>query len=74
MLVFEHLEFLLEGSDSWSHFPGANAFEDFLDGLGVLLAVFKLVLDFVLLVVILGFFCLVFFEDLLVVLAQIGFG
>ena len=69
-----HLDFLLKGSDPWGHFPGANASEDFLDGLGCLLAVFKLVLDFVLLVVILGFFCLVFFEDLIVVLAQIGFG
>lgn len=68
----------MEGPDPWGHFSGADAFEDFLDGLGCFLAVFELVLDFVLLVVILdfflGFFCFVFFEDLFVVLAQLGFG
>ena len=77
-LVFEHLEFLLECPDTWGHFPGADAFEDFLDGLRCLIAVFELLLDFVLLVAILGFlfgfFCFVFFEDLLVVLMQLGFG
>ena len=77
-LVFEHLKFLLECPDPWGHFPGADAFEDFLDGLGCLLAVFELLLDFVLLVAILGFlfgfFCFVFFEDLLVLLMQLGFG
>ena len=77
-LIFEHLKFLLECPDPWGHFPGANAFEDFLDGLRCLFAVFELILDFVLLVAILGFlfgfFCFVFFEDLLVLLMQLGFG
>ena len=45
---------------------------------GCLIDVFELLLDFVLLVAILGFlfgfFCFVFFEDLLVLLMQLGFG
>ena len=77
-LVFELLKFLLECPDSWVLISGADAFEDFLDGLRCLIAVFELLLDFVLLVVILGFlfgfFCFVFFEDLVVVLMQLGFG
>ena len=72
-LIFEHLKFLLECPDPWGHFPGANAFEDFLDGLRCLFAVFELILDFVLLVAILGFL-FDFFESLVecaLVLSQV---
>jgi hypothetical protein len=72
-LVFEHLEFTVEGSDSRGLLPRSDAFEDFPDSLGCFLTLLVDGVDLVLLIVFLafflGFFCFVFLEDFLIVFA-----